>query len=70
MGCGYGGEALVSFFLRVISMVESQSTRCWASAMDVSWGRGYQSSVLRSGSALLASLWTGFGAVAPGDVRR
>ena len=36
MGCGCGGVVLVSFFFWEISMVESQSTRCWASAMGLS----------------------------------
>ena len=40
MGCGCCGRVLVSFFFRGISVVESQSTQCWASAIDDSWGEG------------------------------
>ena len=41
LGCGgCGGAVLVSFYFREMSVVESQTTRCWAFAMDVSWTRG------------------------------
>ena len=53
-GCGCGGVVLVSFFFWETSMVKSQNTQYWASAVCVSWRGGGG-----GGDIGVLSLWLG-----------
>ena len=69
VGCGYGGFGV--FFLSGDIHGGISKYPCVGLLLWMFLGGGdIRVLSLRSGSALLADLWTGFGAVAPGDVRR
>ena len=63
-------EFLYLFFFGEIFMVGAQRQVLWDPAQDVSWGRGIGVLLLWLGSALLAGLQTGFGAIVLGDLEQ